>query len=92
MMAGHSTPHFLFDLAEKKTGRGRSKRKERLAPNLHVRASWLSTGVFRIGATKVKNSPTGARCTLAIERPSARVYNCGGNFGELPDTLSSSFR
>ena len=25
----HSTPHFLFDLAEKKTGRGRSKRKER---------------------------------------------------------------
>ena len=25
----HSTPHFLFDLAEKKTGRGRSKRKKR---------------------------------------------------------------
>ena len=50
MMAGHSTPHFLFDLAEKKTGRGRSKRKERLAPNLHVRASWLKTGVFRICA------------------------------------------
>ena len=29
MMVWHSTPHFLFGLAEKKTGRGRSKRKER---------------------------------------------------------------
>ena len=29
LMAWQSTPHFLFDLAEKKTGRGRSKRKER---------------------------------------------------------------
>ena len=40
----HSTPHFLFGLAEKKTGRGRSKRKERQAPNLRLRASWLKTG------------------------------------------------
>ena len=29
LMAWQSTPHFLFGLAEKKTGRGRSKRKER---------------------------------------------------------------
>ena len=29
LMAGQYTPHFLFGLAEKKTGRARSKRKER---------------------------------------------------------------
>ena len=49
--AGQCTPHFLFGLAEKKTGRARSKRKERLARNLHVRASSLKTGVFRIGTS-----------------------------------------
>ena len=52
MMAWQSTPHFLFGLAEKKTGRGRSKRKERLAQNLHVRAGLLNTEVFRIGSDK----------------------------------------
>ena len=34
-------PHFLFGLAEKKTGRARSKRKERLAQNLRMRAGLL---------------------------------------------------
>ena len=29
LIAGQCTPHFLFGLAEKKTGRARSKRKER---------------------------------------------------------------
>ena len=43
-------PHFLFGLAEKKTGRARSKRKERLAQNLRKRAGLLKTGVFRIGS------------------------------------------
>ena len=34
----HSTPHFLFGLAEKKTGRGRSKRKERYGGSVRVSA------------------------------------------------------
>ena len=38
-------PHFLFGLAEKKTGRARSKRKERLAQNLRIRAGLLNVGV-----------------------------------------------
>ena len=42
--AGQCTPHFLFDLAEKKTGRARPKRKERLAQNLRMRAGLLTYG------------------------------------------------
>ena len=34
-------PHFLFDLAEKKTGRARSKRKERLGGSGRIYASLL---------------------------------------------------
>ena len=38
------TPHFLFGLAEKKTGRARSKRKDRLDALRRVRASALYGG------------------------------------------------
>ena len=41
MMAGQCTPHFLFDLAEKKTGRARSKRKERFGGSGRIYASLL---------------------------------------------------
>ena len=41
MMAGQCTPHFLFDLSEKKTGRARSKRKERFGGSGRIYASLL---------------------------------------------------
>ena len=44
---------------------GRSKRKERLAPNLHVRASWLKYGGCPESVpTKPGQSPTATRRTL----------------------------
>ena len=42
MMAGQSTPHSLFVFDKKRTGRGRSKRKNRWAQNLHLRAGLLT--------------------------------------------------
>ena len=39
LIAGQCTPHFLFHLVEKKTGRARSKRKDRLDALRRVRAS-----------------------------------------------------
>ena len=59
MMAGQSTPHFLFGLAEKKTGRGRSKRKERRAQTCTCVQVCLNTGVFCIVADKDKKSSAG---------------------------------
>ena len=58
------TPHFLFPLAEKKTGRARSKRKGRLA----------RSGAFapprdegrRIGACSDLDWPSGTLCSSAI--------------------------
>ena len=92
LMAGQCAPHFLFGLAEKKTGRARSKRKERLAQNLHVRAGLLNTGVFRICA----DGTWGVFYRLAPDRSLARVLrrDCGsgGNFGvvvERPALLNS---
>ena len=38
------TPHFLFGLAEKKTGRARSKEKNALVATLHMRAKLLYGG------------------------------------------------
>ena len=64
-MAWQTTPRFLFDLAEKKMGRGRSKRKERQAPNLRLRASWLKYGGCpECVLSKPGQSPTGTRRTL----------------------------
>ena len=40
-MAGQYTPHFLFGLAEKKTGRARSKRKERFGGSVCAGADLL---------------------------------------------------
>ena len=81
MIAGQCTPHFLFGLAEKKTGRARSKRKERLAQNLHMRAGLLNTGVFRIYA----DEDLMASYWLAPDCSVAQVlrHDCwsGGNFG-----------
>ena len=44
MIAGQCTPHFLFGLAEKKTGRARSKRKERFWSQLCTSGAKLLYG------------------------------------------------
>ena len=57
LMAGQCTPHFLFGLAEKKTGRARSKRKERFGGSVCASADllppagegWLSLAAVRDG-------------------------------------------
>ena len=41
LIAGQCTPHFLFGLAEKKTGRARSKRKERFGGSVCASADLL---------------------------------------------------
>ena len=75
-------PHFLFDLAEKKTGRARSKRKERLAPNLRVRASWLKHGGCPESVpTKPGQSPTGSRRTWAFAPLCPRDFQSGADLG-----------
>ena len=45
LIAGQCTPHFLFGLAEKKTGRARSKRKERFWQQLCTCVQSCCTGV-----------------------------------------------
>ena len=57
LIAGQCTPHFLFGLAEKKTGRARSKRKERFGGSVCAGADllppagdgWLSLAEVRDG-------------------------------------------
>ena len=57
LIAGQCTPHFLFGLAEKKTGRARSKRKERFGGSVRMDADllppagdgWLSLAAVRDG-------------------------------------------
>ena len=57
LMAGQCNPHFLFGLAEKKTGRARSKRKERFGGSVCASADllppagegWLSLAAVRDG-------------------------------------------
>ena len=55
------TPHFLFGLAEKKTGRARSKRKERFWPQLCTGVQSCCTGVDERWCLRVCDDlPTGA--------------------------------
>ena len=81
-------PHFLFGLAEKKTGRARSKRKERLAQNLHVRAGLLKAGVFRIGSDKDRQSSTGSRRTTQLRGLCAAIVGLVEISGWLSKCLS----
>ena len=92
LIAGQCTPHFLFGLAEKKTGRGRSKRKERFAQNLHVRAGLLTYG----GLPNRCRQNRAVFCRLAPDYSLARVLrrDCriGADFGvvvERPVFLNS---
>ena len=67
----HSTPHFLFGLAEKKTGRGRSKRKERFGGSVRAErvppaagGGWLAVprfGFIKRGALGETFGPGRAR-------------------------------
>ena len=74
MMAGQSTPHSLFVFDKKRTGRGRSKRKNRWAQNLHVRAGLLKYGsCSEYVLTKPGQSPTGSRRTTQLRGSCAAV-------------------
>ena len=85
-------PHFLFGLAEKKTGRARSKRKERLAQNLRMRAGLLNTRVFRIYADEDKRvfcrlaPDLGIRSALPPRVPVCRKFR-----GKCRKVCSSKF-
>ena len=59
-------PHFLFRLAEKKTGRARSKRKERFWSQLCTSGAKLLYGGRRIGASADLSWPSGTLCSSAI--------------------------
>ena len=61
LMAGQYTPHFLFGLAEKKTGRARSKRKERFLSRSGTFVPPRCTGGGVRWCLQVRDgSPTGA--------------------------------
>ena len=66
MMAGISTPHFLFVLPKRKRAVDGPKEKT-LGANLHVRASLLKTRVFRICADWNRKSFAGSRHSPAFE-------------------------
>ena len=63
--AGQCTPHFLFGLAEKKTGRARSKEKKRFGGSVCASAdllppagdSWLSLAAVRDGNAQPLGRP-----------------------------------
>ena len=92
MLVWQCTPHFLFGLAEKKTGRARSKRKERLAQNLRMRAGLLNTRVFRIYADEDKRvfcrlaPDLGIRSALPPRVPVCRKFR-----GKCRKVCSSKF-
>ena len=60
------TPHFLFGLAEKKTGRARSKRKERFWSQLCTSGAKLLYGGRRIGASADLGGSSGTLDSSAI--------------------------
>ena len=78
LIAGQCTPHFLFGLAEKKTGRARSKRKERFGGSVCASADllppagdgWLSLAAVRDGNARPLGKPL-ARGSIGI--PSASL-------------------
>ena len=78
LIAGQCTPHFLFGLAEKKTGRARSKRKERFGGSVCAGADllppagdgWRSLVEVRDGNARPLGKPP-ARGSIGI--PSASL-------------------
>ena len=66
LIAWQSTPHFLFVLPKRKRAVDGPKEKT-LGANLHVRASSLKTGVFRICADWNRESSAGSRHSPAFE-------------------------
>ena len=78
LIAGQCTPHFLFGLAEKKTGRARSKRKERFGGSVCAGADllppagdgWRSLAAVRDGNALPLGKPP-ARGSIGI--PSASL-------------------
>ena len=87
LMAWQSTPHFLFDLAEKKTGRGRSKRKERCGGSVRAGADspppagegWTYRPSVRLKreALGESSSPGRARILPAPSPAAATLAVCG---------------
>ena len=78
-MAGQCAPHFLFGLAEKKTGRARSKRKERFWPQLCTGVQSCCTGVGVRWCLRVcEDWPTGAAgCGADLAADSRGVVRLG---------------
>ena len=82
------TPHFLFHLVEKKTGRARSKRK---VATLHIRAKLLY-GSRRIGASTDLALPSGTLGPSARSVLPSRGGWCPDRRGAKPHLTSFSFR
>ena len=92
------TPHFLFALAEKKTGRARSKRKERFAvrdfgrsperriPRRGLRGNGRSgmprSPFFAAAPWVLRGSGSGTRRDGSPEPPNSRLYHGAGR--DLP--------
>ena len=93
MPAGQCTPHFLFGLAEKKTGRARSKRKERFWSRSGTFVPPRYTGVGVRWCLRVcEDLPTGAawcRRDLAVDSRGAGAEVNGVQERILPASLSA---
>ena len=87
------TPHFLFGLAEKKTGRARSKRKERFWSQLCTRGAKLLYGSRRemvpAGLRWLPDGRGGVPQRLGSGFPRR---GCSGQQAAKPYLTSSSFR
>ncbi len=92
MIAGQCTPHFLFGLAEKKTGRARSKRKERFLSRSGTFVPPRCTGVFRDGAGKTSRPSAGSRRTAWSSRPFPASGSLAKISGWLTHCLCVSYR
>ena len=79
MLVWQSTPHSLFVLDKKRTGRGRSKRKKRYGGS--VRASAYLRPPAGDGWRSLAAVRDGNAFPLGVTKP-----------GEVPDTLAFSFR
>ena len=74
MMAGHSTPHSLFGLAKKRTGRARSKRKKRFrgerafgVPGKSLPAAWCGSEFGGLGHP-LRRFPLALQCSVSGAR------------------------
>ena len=96
LIAGQCTPHFLFGLAEKKTGRARSKRKERFLSRSGTYVPPRCTGVDVRWCLRVcEDRPTGAagyRRDLAVDSRGAGADETRGAGTHLISTSFRAFR